>query len=495
IFSHIIHEAARIERTKLYLAALKGDWKSVENMQEIQRKITKAEETTLHVAAVANKEDFVRNLVSNGMSSDDLKVENIAGNTALSYAAATGNVNIAKVMVEKNKDLANLGSGVKPIFMAASLGHSQMVQFLYSETNEMVCQWDENEQAELFITCVKGGLYGIALEMLKANPNFATAKDELKETTLHVLARNPSAFVSGSRPGLLRRHLNIPWLKLKEEKSKQSQAHELLKQCLQAYKDDIENLNEISELSLVLFIAAEVGNVEFLVELIHFDLDLLWKIDDKKRSIFHIAVEKRHESIFNLLVEVEKAVRPGFKEMKNVNGETPYVLFAKSHKKLRKQGEKWMMNMAKSSMVVATLIGTIAFSYQPDDKLDHQSPKLGLAYSVSSAIAVFCSSTSLITFLSILTSSYSYEDFLVSLPVKLMIGVTTLFVSIAAMMVAFSASFCMKNHNHQELPLIFFVIGLFACVPILYVLLKYRLLVDIVQCTCFRLQPRHRLPY
>nr|XP_023881571.1 uncharacterized protein LOC111993962 [Quercus suber] len=360
---------------------------------------------------------------------------------------------------------------------------------------------------------------------------------------------------------------SIPGLKLKEEKSKQSQAHELLKQCLQAYKDDIENLNEISELSLVLFIAAEVGNVEFLVELIHFDLDLLWKIDDKKRSIFHIAVEKRHESIFNLLVvgsirdlladrinedgnnmlhlaaglapeeklnaisgaalqmqrellwfkflnfktnqqvshvifpydlqwkEVEKAVRPGFKEMKNVNGETPYVLFAKSHKKLRKQGEKWMMNMAKSSMVVATLIGTIAFSYQPDDKLDHQSPKLGLAYSVSSAIAVFCSSTSLITFLSILTSSYSYEDFLVSLPVKLMIGVTTLFVSIAAMMVAFSASFCMKNHNHQELPLIFFVIGLFACVPILYVLLKYRLLVDIVQCTCFRLQPRHRLPY
>ena len=193
--------------------------------------------------------------------------------------------------------------------------------------------------------------------------------------------------------------------------------------------------------------------------------------------------------------EVEKAVRPGFKEMKNGNGETPYVLFAKSHKKLRKQGEKWMMNMAKSSMVVATLIGTIAFSYQSDDKLNHLSPKLGLAYSVSSAIAIFCSSTSLITFLSILTSRYSYEDFLVSLPVKLMIGVTTLFISIAAMMVAFSASFCLNNHNHQELPLIFFVIGLFACVPILYVLLKYRLLVDIVQCTCFQLQPRHRLPY
>uniref|UniRef100_A0A7N2L040 Uncharacterized protein n=1 Tax=Quercus lobata TaxID=97700 RepID=A0A7N2L040_QUELO len=76
--------------------------------------------------------------------------------------------------------------------------------------------------------------------MLKVNPNLATAKDEDEETTLHVLARNPSAFVSGSWPGLLWRHLNIPWLKLKEEKSKQSQAHELLKQCLQAYRDDIQ---------------------------------------------------------------------------------------------------------------------------------------------------------------------------------------------------------------------------------------------------------------
>ena len=192
--------------------------------------------------------------------------------------------------------------------------------------------------------------------------------------------------------------------------------------------------------------------------------------------------------------EVEKAIRPVFKEMKNGNRETPYVLFVKNHKKLRKEGEKWMMNTAKSSMVIATLIGTIVFTDQPADKLNH-IPKIVLAYSISSAIALFCSSTSLIMFFSILTSRYSYEDFLVSLPVRLLIGVTTLFISIAAMMVAFSASFCLKNHNHQELPLIFSVIGLFACVPILYMLLKYRLLVDIVQCTCFRFQPRKRLLY
>ena len=57
--------------------------------------------------------------------------------------------------------------------------------------------------------------------------------------------------------------------------------------------------------------------------------------------------------------EVEKAIRPVFKEMKNGNRETPYVLFVKNHKRLRKEGEKWMMNTAKSSIVIATLIGSV----------------------------------------------------------------------------------------------------------------------------------------
>ena len=40
-----------------------------------------------------------------------------------------------------------------------------------------------------------------------------------------------------------------------------------------------------------------------MVKLIRFDFDLLWKTRNSK-SIFHIAVEKRHESIFNILNEI-----------------------------------------------------------------------------------------------------------------------------------------------------------------------------------------------
>ena len=125
--------------------------------------------------------------------------------------------------------------------------------------------------------------------------------------------------------------------------------------------------------------------------------------------------------------------------MKNGNDKTPYALFAEKHEDLRKQGEMWMMNTAQSSMVVATLIGSVMFSVQPADGLDQSLEKstLALAFSYSSAIALLFSSTSLITFLSILTSRYSYDNFLLSLPVRLMIGVTSLFISITAMMVAF----------------------------------------------------------
>ena len=124
------------------------------------------------------------------------------------------------------------------------------------------------------------------------------------------------------------------------------------------------------------------------------------------------------------------------------------------------------------------------------DGLD-KKPHIFLTFSVSSAISLFGSSTSLIMFLSILTSRYSFKDFLVSLPVRLMIGVTSLYISIVAMMVSFATSFWLKNDNHWDV--IFVVSVLFACVPIMDVLLKYRLVFDIFQSTFFRFRPQHRL--
>ena len=153
---------------RLYLAALNGNWKSIEGMQRIQRRIGRKGETTLHIAAAANQEEFVNKLLA-WMGDNDLEIVagnvtltagNEIGTTALNFAAAVGNVKIAQAMLDLNTvDLPNIATTgmppMKPLLMAASSGHSKMVGLLYRRTTMV-----GNEIAEIFITCVKNNLYG-----------------------------------------------------------------------------------------------------------------------------------------------------------------------------------------------------------------------------------------------------------------------------------------------------------------------------------------------
>ena len=91
-----------------------------------------------------------------------------------------------------------------------------------------------------------------------------------------------------------------------DQNTKQTKAHQLLKEiCVYAYKSDVENLRGNKDvISQQLFVAAKVGNVEFLIEVIRMNIDLLLMVDSNGRTIFHIAVEERHKSIFNILNEL-----------------------------------------------------------------------------------------------------------------------------------------------------------------------------------------------
>ncbi|MFS7927995.1 putative ankyrin repeat-containing domain-containing protein [Helianthus anomalus] len=69
-------------------------------------------------------------------------------------------------------------------------------------------------------------------------------------------------------------------------------------------KETLKTIIKDTHSSRVLFIAAEVGNTKFLVELIRQYPDLIWKVNDDNQTIFHIAVKNRHEGIYNLLYEI-----------------------------------------------------------------------------------------------------------------------------------------------------------------------------------------------
>ncbi|KAJ0007450.1 hypothetical protein Pint_29131 [Pistacia integerrima] len=145
---------------------------------------------------------------------------------------------------------------------------------------------------------------------------------------------------------------------------------------------------------------------------------------------------------------VENFVHPSRQEQQNKSNKTPRQVFTESHKNLVREGEKWMKETASSCTIVAALIITVVFTavftVPSGDDSAKGTPILMhkpsfMVFVISDAFALF-TSASLLMFLAILTSRYAEEDFLESLPKKLIIGLVTLFFSIASMMVAFGAT-------------------------------------------------------
>ncbi|BAT80173.1 uncharacterized protein HKW66_Vig0089860 [Vigna angularis] len=522
----------------LHKAALRGDWKEAKKILDedwtlLNTAITKGWATVLHVAVGANHERFVEELVK-VMSREDLELQDDKGNTAFCFATAVGNVNIAEIMRRKNESLPTIrgGLGVTPLHLAVLQGRREMAEYLFPKTKEILY---EDDWVTLFLICIDSGLYELALEMLKEKESLAFARAENGETGLHILARKPSNSGSGS---LLQypKQLLHKCIKLKDPPALELTKH-LWKIFLQL--EDSEMMEAIREPSQVTFLAAEVGNFEFLSVIMSTYPDLLWELNTMGRSIVHVAALHRHASIFNLVhelgpikeflftfvddegstllhcvaeiarpdrlnivsgaafqmmleltwfEEVKKIMQPLYIELPNNEDIIPQDLFTNRHEDLLKKGESWMKRTASSCMVVSTLIATgvfsAAFSVPGGTKDDTGSPNylkkpLFTVFAFSDALALISSSTSTLIFLSILISRYAEQDFLSSLPFKLISGLVTLFVSIISMMVAFSSAFFITYyHGSKGVP---FSIAVLAFLPIcLFICLQFRLWHDIV---------------
>ncbi|KAL2524739.1 Ankyrin repeat family protein [Abeliophyllum distichum] len=320
---------------------------------------------------------------------------------------------------------------------------------------------------------------------------------------------------------------------------------------------DSEILKLIQETEIV-HDAAEIGNVEFLTLLAYSYPDLILKLDSNHYTIFHVAVINRKERVFRLIhhlgavkelitlykdkegnnilhlagklappsrrnivsgaalqmqrellwfKEVEKIVRPSNLQLKNSDRKTPRELFSDEHEKLRKAGEVWMKDTASSCMVVATLIATVVFAAAftvPGGNNNETGAPIFLkdgwftVFVISDAVAMFSSTTSIMMFLSILTARYAEDDFLFSLPAKLMAGLISLFASIVCMVLTFSATFFLVYKEENQGTLAKLVAAL-ALLPItLYAVLNCRLWIALLHSTCwpsrFMFRPgKHRL--
>ncbi|XP_043697551.1 ankyrin repeat-containing protein ITN1-like, partial [Telopea speciosissima] len=341
----------------------------------------------------------------------------------------------------------------------------------------------------------------------------------------------------------------IPFIgKNKVDHESASKASDLLDQVILTI-DDWKS--QKSALSAALFKAAEVGSVEFVSMIINsLPLVVSW-LNDDYQNIFHVAIIHRQEKIFQLIYklglvkndltgsadksnnwmlhlagklapphrldlvpgaalqlqselkwfEAVKEIVPNISiDIKNLDNHTPYELFASTHTELMKGGEEWMKNTAASCSIVATLIATVVFAAVftvpgGNDQvkgypilLHHNSI---LLFTISDGAALFSSCTSVLMFLAILTSRFAPQDYLISLPRRLIIGLVLLFISMASMMFAFGVSIYIllqERYNWFYIPII-----IAGGVPIiLFLRMHYRLLIDL--CQIYMRWSRKQLP-
>jgi hypothetical protein len=140
------------KRDFLYTAAVKGDWRSANNIcKENPRDaiwllpITQQKMNALQVAVAAKQIAFVNELL-NCMGPNELEFKNANRDTALHIIALSGNVKIAKKMVEKNNRLPMIRNNQNslPLLIAAKHRHRDMVLYLYEVTEFEELKPDES---------------------------------------------------------------------------------------------------------------------------------------------------------------------------------------------------------------------------------------------------------------------------------------------------------------------------------------------------------------
>uniref|UniRef100_A0A7N0TYS2 PGG domain-containing protein n=1 Tax=Kalanchoe fedtschenkoi TaxID=63787 RepID=A0A7N0TYS2_KALFE len=189
--------------------------------------------------------------------------------------------------------------------------------------------------------------------------------------------------------------------------------------------------------------------------------------------------------------EIENLVQPSYKSKRNKYGQTPQEIFSESHHHLMMEGEKWMKDTANSCTVAAALIATIVFAAAitvPGGNNGESgrpmlaSEKAFIIFGVADALSLFSSSISILMFLSILTSRYAEGDFLRALPKRLIIGLLTLFLSIATMMVAFSSTLYLTFGNQKRWILSSVLAS--SCLPVaIFASMHFSLLAEMISST------------
>ncbi|KAI3669044.1 hypothetical protein L6452_40265 [Arctium lappa] len=540
----------------LYKALTSNDFEAVKVIlnkrpELVQYSITGSCETILHIAVLLRKSRvFVQYLMSL-MTKEDLELPNGSGETTLCLVARTGNVEIAKILIEKNDGLINISNsqGRLPLQVAVLYGKHDMVEYLYNSSRKMIGHfWTNQNRSWVFEKCVDKNLFDLALQMVIDLPELT-----INGSVLRLLARRPYIFYF-LKFRWFYRVVNLLKGALKFRFDYHCKGDDLFKllgiiltEMMKLPKVEIDDIirgppDETTTSttteedakqkysSRLLFYAVEMGNTEFVVEVIRQYPHLALDVNDDNQTIFHVAVSHRNQGIYKLLhendhirnsivtledkngnnmlhlvaestmgyrrlmvsglqmnkerlwyQEVKRMLPSHLCRKKNAAGLTPYELFIKNHKDLFFKEKKLMKQMVTQLMVVEALIATISFAAIftfPGGYNQNTGTPIFLQKTLSKFFIMFDSLSFLSSTTSILVVLHliMFDGFahVLSISSKLVtLCLTLAFFSIATIILTFLINLLLLYQNNFDwLPTL---ILCFAAVPfvVLYVLQAY----------------------
>ncbi|WJZ90727.1 hypothetical protein VitviT2T_009853 [Vitis vinifera] len=299
-----------------------------------------------------------------------------------------------------------------------------------------------------------------------------------------------------------------------------------------------EKNDEMGRVETPILLAAKNGITEMVKEILEIYPLAIHDTDLEEKNVVLLAVENRHHHVYELLLKtnilkdtvfgavdrngnsvlhlaamvpdnrpwlipgaalqmqwevlyVKRSMPPHFFPSHNKFNETAKQIFTRDHKDMVQKGKEWLGSTATSCSVVATLIATVGFatsSAVPGGTREgsgkpnlEQQPAFHI-FAVSSLIALCFSVTSTVMFLAILTSRHQESDFGQDLPIKLLIGLTSLFISILSILVTFCAGhfFLLKD----ELSVAALPVYAVTCLPAtFFALAQLPLYIDLIWAT------------
>ncbi|WOH04423.1 hypothetical protein DCAR_0623832 [Daucus carota subsp. sativus] len=497
--------------------------------------------TPLHIAVATNcSHRFVQELVEWIMRVGDvqmLRFRDTAGHSALHYAAIVGNTQDARLLIDADPELAQMSSikGWTALTLAAACRRKEAVNYLLQVTKDVINEEGTSPYrgelgADLLLYTIHSDFYDVALYLVKKYPDLVTERNTVSgQTALEILARKPNAFPSGRIPvdkettlaaepsevittqdgthktsyGAFAFFWRVSRYLGAISTAVKSGIYELIEQCCLHYPAIIGY--QVEGLNLVMAAISErqekVYNLVYQMSAYKVftssentplgnALHIAGKLAPLHRlnTVTGAALQMQRE--LQWFKEVEKFVLPTRRTQANFEHKTPRMVFTSEHKELLQEAKLWMKDTSSSATVVAALIVTIAFSaiFTAPGGNDNNGKPLFLndgvfiLFAISDAIALFSSSTSVMMLLAVLSSRFAEEDFLYSLPKRLTLGLISLFISIAAIMVSFSATLSLVLRD--KIQWIAAPVVLLAVVPVtLFLLLQYPLLVELVRST------------